>query len=65
MTNREKFEEVFNLKMDDHPAGICLIIDSQVCDICGDECPAFNFWDREWKKEDTNEQQTEEENSKN
>ena len=31
MTNREKFEEVFNLEIDDFPVNICHIVNHSVC----------------------------------
>ena len=53
MTNAEKFEEVFGIKIDeDYPAGICQTISHDICEqnICTEECPAFKFWDREYKE---------------
>jgi hypothetical protein len=53
MTNAEKFEEVFGMKIDeDYPKGICQSIDHKICieHNCSD-CPAFKFWDREYKEE--------------
>ena len=53
MTNAEKFEEVFGIKIEeDYPAGICRAISHDICEqnICDEECPAFKFWDREYKK---------------
>lgn len=52
MTNREKFEEIFGLQIDDFPAAICRVVDRSIYEnnICNEECPAFKFWDREWKR---------------
>lgn len=52
MTNAEKFEEVFGLKIDEYPAGICQTISHDICEqnICDEECPAYKFWDRKYKK---------------
>ncbi len=54
MTNAEKFEEVFGIKIDDegYPSGICQSIDHKICEEhnCPD-CPAFKFWDQEYKEE--------------
>ena len=51
MTNAEKFEEVFGLKIDEYPASICFTIDQSICPEHNcDDCPAFKFWDREYKK---------------
>ena len=48
MTNAEKFEEVFGIKIDEnYPAGICKTISHDICD---EECPAYKFWDRKYKK---------------
>ena len=56
MTNAEKFEEVFGIKIDeDYPANICGCVDPKICTnhICVDECPAFKFWEREYKDDKT------------
>ena len=55
MTNAEKFEEVFGLKMDkDYPGDICSCVDPKICinHKC-DRCPAFLFWEREYKNDKT------------
>ena len=52
MTNAEKFEEVFGIKIDeDYPADICHSIDPKICEEhhCSD-CPAFKFWDQEYEE---------------
>lgn len=50
MTNREKFEEVFGLDIADR--SICHIVNRSTCEnnICDEGCPAFKFWDGEWKE---------------
>ena len=53
MTNAEKFEEVFGIKIDeDYPANPCDIFDHSICmnHDCDNECPAYNFWNREYKR---------------
>lgn len=53
MTNAEKFEEVFGIKIDeDYPADICDSVDHDICLVhdCPN-CPIFKFWDREYKAE--------------
>lgn len=53
MTNAEKFEEVFGIKIDEnYPEDICQSIDHNICveHDCSD-CPAFKFWDQEYKEE--------------
>lgn len=53
MTNAEKFEEVFGIKIDEnYPAPICKCIDIHICErsITCSECPAFKFWEREYKE---------------
>lgn len=53
MTNAEKFEKVFKIKIDDDfcPPDPCFIVDHNICDnanSCGD-CPVHNFWEKEYK----------------
>lgn len=53
MTNAQKFEEVFGLKIDkDYLDDICGCVDSKICAShnCG-RCPAFHFWKREYKND--------------
>lgn len=52
MTNAEKFEEVFGLKIDEFPDSICDILDHSICieHDCNYGCPAYKFWDRKYKK---------------
>jgi hypothetical protein len=53
MTNAEKFEEVFGIKIDEnYPAPICKCIDIHICESSIDcsECPAFYFWEHEYKE---------------
>ena len=51
MTNAEKFEKIFGLKVDDTcPDEICGIIDHSYCvnNNCDNDCPAYDFWNREY-----------------
>lgn len=53
MTNAEKFEEVFGIKIDeDYPADPCEIFHHSICieHSCCTRCPAYNFWNRKFKK---------------
>lgn len=60
MTNLEKFEEVFGIKLDPHEAQYtdfpCSCADVDFCDKyqadCDEPegCPAKNFWDKEYKE---------------
>lgn len=53
MTNAEKFEKVFGIKIDDtYPSDPCDIVDHNICvdaNSCGD-CPVHNFWEKEYKE---------------
>jgi len=55
MTNAEKFEKVFGIKIDDIcPSDPCDIIDHNICinaNGCVD-CPVHNFWEKEYKIND-------------
>ena len=52
MTNAEKFEEIFGLKIDDRPDELCCIINHNIClENCCDTCPLSNFWNKEYKRE--------------
>lgn len=56
MTNAEKFEEVFGIKIDEeYSSGICQSIDHKICEEhnCPD-CPAFRFWDKEYVERHSN-----------
>lgn len=53
MTNAEKFEEVFGIKIEEnHPADPCDIFDHNCCinHCCNVRCPAYHFWNKEFKK---------------
>ena len=53
MTNREKFEEIFQPITDLTPRG-CLVCPDEVCEAhpyCVD-CPYNGWWDKEYKKEE-------------
>lgn len=53
MTNAEKFEKVFGIKIDDnYPSDPCDIVERSICidaKGCGD-CPIHNFWVKEYKE---------------
>ena len=53
MTNAEKFEEVFGVKISDmYPADPCDIFDEHICTdspSCS-KCIAYNFWGKRYKK---------------
>lgn len=56
MTNAEKFEEVFGIKIEEHLRyrlrDLCKLISNKPCaDISCEDCPAFRFWEREYKEE--------------
>lgn len=50
MTNAEKFEEVFGIKINNYPRDICDIADHKYCTNANNchECEIFKFWDREY-----------------
>lgn len=54
MTNAEKFEKVFGLKMDSVPDDPCGIVDDKYCSNNGElygscnGCNLLNFWNREY-----------------
>lgn len=53
MTNAEKFEEVFGVKIDEYPSDACDIFDHSICidhGSCTMACPAYKFWSRKYKK---------------
>lgn len=52
MTNAEKFEEVFGIKIDDdYPADPCDIFDHTICtDSYCEYCLAHNFWKKKYEK---------------
>ena len=52
MTNAEKFEKVFGIKIDVYPADLCDIVDHDICvnaNSC-DDCPVYHFWEKEYKE---------------
>jgi len=53
MTNAEKFEEVFGIKIDEeHPSDPCDIFVHDICleHHCNMRCPAYKFWNKKFKK---------------
>ncbi len=52
MTNAEKFEAVFGIKVDEFPGDVCGILDHSICidHNCTKACPAYNFWHKRYKK---------------
>ena len=50
MTNAEKFEEVFGIKVDECPSGICHIADDSYCQNASgcDKCELYNFWEQKY-----------------
>ena len=57
MTNAEKFEEVFGIKIDEnHPDNPCGIFHHFVCveHECNMKCPAYKFWERKYKMNNHN-----------
>ena len=53
MTNAEKFEEVFGIKIDENfPSDPCDIFAHDICieHRCNTRCSAYNFWDKKFKK---------------
>lgn len=53
MTNLEKFEQTYGMKVDDMPDDICGIITHEICieHNCNNKCPAYDFWNREYKNQ--------------
>ena len=55
MTNREKFEEVFNIKLQENKVDACDLIDIGgrciVLKGCG-TCPADHFWEKEYESKE-------------
>ena len=53
MTNAEKFEKVFGIKVNDtYSSDPCDIVDPSICinaNSCG-TCPVCNFWEKEYKE---------------
>jgi hypothetical protein len=51
MTNREKFEEIFQ-PITDHTLQGCLVCPDEVCKACPDckDCPYDDWWDREYEE---------------
>ena len=54
MTNREKFEEVFQPIITEHTLQGCLVCPDDVCKACPDckDCPYDDWWEQEYKKEE-------------
>lgn len=52
MTNAEKFEEVFGIKIDEYPADLCDTADHKYCTNSNDcpDCVLYHFWDKEYNK---------------
>ena len=52
MTNAEKFEEIFGIKIDDTPDDICNIADHSYCINANDchHCKLHNFWKKRYRK---------------
>ena len=52
MTNAQKFEEVFGIKIDEHPADLCDIADHEICmnHSCS-HCPLHKFWEKQYLEE--------------
>lgn len=50
MTNAEKFEKVFGIKIDEYPSDLCDIADHKYCKNCitCHDCELFKFWGREY-----------------
>lgn len=65
MTNAEKFEEVFGIKIDSCPDDPCCIADDKYCSVNGfsglikdkkcQDCELFQFWSKEYNKTEDNE----------
>lgn len=54
MTNQEKFEMVFGVKVDIYPVNACHIFGDAYCDdhICNESCPAFKFWEKKYEEKE-------------
>lgn len=52
MTNAEKFEEVFGIKIDEYAEDPCDIAYHDICvnHSCGKSCPLYHFWKKEYRK---------------
>lgn len=53
MTNAEKFEEVFGMKIDKYYAeDPCDMVDHEICvnHSCSKGCPLYHFWEKEYRK---------------
>ena len=52
MTNREKFEEVFQPIITEHTLQGCLVCPDEVCKACPDckDCPYDDWWEQEYKE---------------
>lgn len=49
MTNKEKFEEVFRIKLVEHPVTICHSTSLKECDGKCETCKSHGFWEREYE----------------
>lgn len=54
MTNREKFEEMFQ-PITDKPLQGCLVCPDDICEACQDckNCPYDDWWEHEYKEKET------------
>lgn len=52
MTNAEKFEEIFGIKIDEYPDDLCDIADHEICmNASGcSKCPLNHFWKKQYRK---------------
>lgn len=50
MTNKEKFEEVFGIKLIDHPITICHSTSLKECNSKCETCKSHGFWEKEYKE---------------
>jgi len=52
MTNAEKFEEVFGIKIDEYPDTLCDIADHDICVNASDcsHCRLHKFWEKQYRK---------------
>lgn len=52
MTNAEKFEEIFGIKINEELVNMCNIVDRQICVDASDcnHCPSHKFWEKQYRK---------------
>ena len=52
MTNAEKFEQVFGIKIDGLASDLCDIVDHGICinNTSCNRCPLFHFWKKRYKE---------------